>query len=98
VASNAILLESQAVGMAIISARIGNYQRRGRTAANDALQLEERRMGDEGEQHRPHDRNQEGAEQQVKLIAHHGQEAEEENMCNSFAIHSGPPLAAELSR
>ena len=28
-----------------------------------------------------------GAQQQVKLVAHEGQKAEEENKCDSFAIH-----------
>ena len=65
----------------------GDQQRGGGAAADDALQLTERRMGDEGEQHRPRDRHQEGAEQQVKLVAHQGQEAEEENPCDSLAIH-----------
>ena len=44
-------------------------------------------MSDEGQQHRPRERHQKRAQQQVKLVAHEGQEAEEENKCDSFAIH-----------
>jgi hypothetical protein len=47
-------------------------------------------MRDEGEQHRPYDWHYEGAEQEAKLVTHEGQEGEEENMCDSLAIHHIP--------
>ncbi len=65
----------------------GDDHRRQRTPLDVFVEFDQRRMRHEGEQDSPCDRRHEGREQAVQFVGHHGQEAEEEELDDAFAIH-----------